>query len=260
MARSIVRLVVVCAMVTIAYGVPAHAGDLALIVRPDPGTLGTVSGVNLDNGGIFHIAKLLRPVHAFADDGHGTLYGVDAEADVLLEIDPATGEVTEIGSLRMDAIPWALDLACDDAGSLWMVTFGEQETAGIYSVDRSSGHARFFTTIEERYLGGIASRGGFLYVAGELLGVVDPERGVVERIGGEWGLEMWWAKALDFDRDGGLVVLGICVPCAAPFEVNALSVLDLEEGTVDFVTLLRADAMAVEMADSDHDPTRAYLD
>jgi hypothetical protein len=228
---------------------------------PDSDTEGTFFNADLASGELTGVVKLLRPVHALAYDGHGILYGIDAEADVLLEIIPATGEAMEIGSLGVDVLPWLLDMTFDDSGALWMVSYTAQEAAGLFEVDHTSGDARYFMTIGEQYLGGIASIDGNLYVAGSLLGVIDPDYPVVETIAGDWQFEMWGVKALSADSDGNLASLGICVPCALPWEVDAISILDLRQGTVNSVTvLLETSAMTVLPRSPGQDRFRTYVE
>jgi hypothetical protein len=244
-----------------ASGGVATAGDQAMIFMPHSDTDGTLYNADLGSGELSGVAKLLRPVHALAYDRHGVLYGIDAEADVLLEIIPSTGETMVIGPLGLDVLPWLIDMTFDDSGALWMVSYTAQEGAGLFEVDRTSGDVRYFMAISEQYLGGIASRDGFLYVAGGLLGVIDPNYPALEAIAGDWNFEMWGVKALAFDSDGGLVSLGICVPCALPWEVDGLSILDLQQGTVDVVTvLLQTDGMTVQPRSTGRDRFRTYVE
>ena len=72
----------------------------------------------------------------YSEDGY--LYGIDAQYDTLVRIDPQTAESETIGPLGVD-FPYGVgDLALDDAGQLWYLAEGE-----LYRIDRVTGNASF---------------------------------------------------------------------------------------------------------------------
>lgn len=76
-----------------------------------------------------------------AVDNAGNLYGLDINNDVLLSINPVTAVGTQIGSLGLD-INFAQDLAYDrDNGILYGTLYANSSTAGLYSINTSTGAA-----------------------------------------------------------------------------------------------------------------------
>lgn len=76
-----------------------------------------------------------------AVDNAGNLYGLDINNDVLLSINPSTAVGTQIGSLGLD-INYAQDLAYDrDNGILYGTLYANSSTAGLYSINASTGAA-----------------------------------------------------------------------------------------------------------------------
>ena len=66
----------------------------------------------------------------------GFLFGIDAQSDTLIRIDPQTAAIETIGPLGVD-FPYGVgDLALDDAGQLWYLAEGE-----LYRIDRVTGNA-----------------------------------------------------------------------------------------------------------------------
>jgi hypothetical protein len=77
-------------------------------------------------------------IFGLAFDGAGTLYGVSADTDELLVIDPDTAQVTSVGPLGFD-VSIQGGLTFDPAGDLWLVSDND-----LYSVDAQDGQATLF--------------------------------------------------------------------------------------------------------------------
>ncbi len=72
----------------------------------------------------------------YSEDGF--LFGIDAQYDTLLRIDPQTAAIETIGPLGVDVGYGVGDLAEDDAGQLWYLAEGE-----LFRIDRVTGNASF---------------------------------------------------------------------------------------------------------------------
>ena len=72
----------------------------------------------------------------YSEDGF--LYGIDAQYDTLIRIDPQTATRETIGPLGVDVGYGGGDLAEDDVGRLWYLAEGE-----LYRIDRITGNASF---------------------------------------------------------------------------------------------------------------------
>ncbi len=77
-----------------------------------------------------------------AADNNGHLYGLDIYNDLLVSLDPANGNVTEIGSLGLD-INYAQDIAYDRDNEILYGTLypGSSTDAGLYQIDTATGAA-----------------------------------------------------------------------------------------------------------------------
>lgn len=77
-----------------------------------------------------------------AADNNGHLYGLDIYNDILVSLDPATGGVTEIGSLGLD-LSYAQDIAYDRDNDILYGTLynGSGTEAGLYRINTATGAA-----------------------------------------------------------------------------------------------------------------------
>ncbi len=84
----------------------------------------------------------VEDILGLAFDSSGTLYGVSADTDSLVIVDPASAQVTSVGALGFDASV-AGGVTFDPDGLLWLVSGND-----AYTVDPASGQAELQGHIE----------------------------------------------------------------------------------------------------------------
>lgn len=165
------RLCCLFAILTASGAVFALAGPYSIedgiLVEMGPGYLTT-----------FPIGGDLQDVFAIEFSEDGFIYGVNAEANTLVRIDPATGVPETVGSLGVD-VDVTVDLDEDSTGQLRMLTgIVGGIPNGLFAVDRVSGAATLVCEPDYPWIFGLTSYDGGLWTSTDYPDPPDPGCGL----------------------------------------------------------------------------------
>jgi len=186
--------------------------------------------LDLETGALIRIGPVGRPCTNIDFDAAGALYGIDPVNSQLILIDAMTASSSPIGALG-GSIAEVTGLTFDTAGRLWMAARDDALGPSLFEVDRDTGAAVWVSAVDEAYFGALASTGGTVFTASDILATMDTTTGVVTPVPGS-DLGIWWTRALDFDDLGTLRGLLLCGPCAAPWDVLIVNPIDFNTGTL----------------------------
>lgn len=226
-----VGILVVLASAGATAGIPDLAYTVALAGDAEP--ISVLHRIDLFTGELTAVGETPLPAAGLAFNTGGDLFGVDSEANVILQIDLETGRAEAVSALDVDLGGASnVGLAFTSDGRLWMVAFVDDAYL-LFVVDPATGAAQAFGTVEEPFAGGLAVVDGTLYAMGHDLGTVNLDTG-----------QITLAQTLDFagfrsigmagNGHGKIASMQLCTVCMAPFDIIWLLQADPAGGEWEF--------------------------